>query len=200
MSVPFELQLIPTVTFAFVMLSWWVFAGVFLARKKPPKAPETKKDSASRWGIVLQGLSYGIVWGIPRGYFIPLVPMPRLLEIAAAVFTMAASVSSVWIIIDAVRTLGKQWSFQARLVEGHKLIVSGPYQRMRHPIYTGMFGILLATGLSVSRWYALAVAVLLFALGTAIRVRSEEKLLRETFGDDFEAYARYIPAVLPRLF
>jgi protein-S-isoprenylcysteine O-methyltransferase Ste14 len=35
-------------------------------------------------------------------------------------------------------------------------------------------------------------------VGTAIRIRSEEKLLREAFGEDFEAYQRYVPAVIPR--
>ena len=125
--------------------------------------------------------------------------MPQPVEILLAVATMAISAASVWITIAAVRTLGKQWSYQARLVEGHKLIVSGPYRFVRHPIYTGMFGKLLATGLAISHWIGLLPAVLVFAIGTAIRVRSEEKLLRDAFGEDFEAYTRYVPAILPRL-
>ena len=99
----------------------------------------------------------------------------------------------------AVRVLGKQWSFQARLVEGHKLVVAGPYSRVRHPIYTAMLGMLLATGIAFSQWPALVVALVLFAIGTLIRVRSEEALLRQEFGDDFEAYVRHVPALFPRL-
>lgn len=154
----------------------------------------------SKLGITLQGISYGLAWGLWRPPFSPIVPMPHAVEVALALATMALSAASVWIGIAAVRTLGKQWSYEARLVEGHKLIVSGPYRFVRHPIYTGMFGKLLATGLAVSHWIGLAGAVLVFAVGTAIRIRSEEKLLRNAFGDDFDAYRRYVPAILPRLF
>lgn len=192
-------QFWPAVTFGFVVLSWAVFSAAFVFRK-PPKLPEAKRDRASRPGIALQFLSYGLVWIFWRPVFTPIWPMPLCAQIVLALVTMAISTASVWIIIDAVRTLGKQWSSQARLVEGHKLIVSGPYRFVRHPIYTGMFGALLATALAVSHWMALVPAVLIFAIGTAIRIRSEEKLLRGAFGDDFAAYARYVPAVLPRLF
>ena len=48
----------------------------------------------------------------------------------------------------AVRTLGKQWAMRARLVEGHQLITVGPCAYIRNPIYTGMPGMLIATGLA----------------------------------------------------
>ncbi len=84
------------------------------------------------------------------------------------------------------------------LVEEHKLITEGPYRLVRNPIYTGMLGILIVTGLAISRWFAVVAALVLFGIGTVIRVRSEEKLLREAFGAEFDAYARRVPAVFPR--
>jgi protein-S-isoprenylcysteine O-methyltransferase Ste14 len=60
-----------------------------------------------------------------------------------------------------------------------------------------MFGMLVATGLAVTQWIPLLVAIVLFAVGTWIRVRSEERLLREAFGSEFEAYARKVPALIP---
>jgi protein-S-isoprenylcysteine O-methyltransferase Ste14 len=106
----------------------------------------------------------------------------------------------VWLIASAVSTLGKQWAFAARLVEGHKLITEGPYAFVRNPIYAGMLGMLVATGLAMEHWTALDVAVVLFAVGLVIRVRSEEKLLRAAFGKEFEDYAKRVPAVLPGIF
>jgi len=116
-----------------------------------------------------------------------------------AVLTMLLAVWSVWFCSAAIRTLGKQWSLAARVVEGHKLVTEGPYSIVRNPIYTGMFGMLLATGLAVSHWIGVAFAIVVFAIGTFIRVRSEERLLREMFGPEFEAYARKVPAVIPFL-
>jgi protein-S-isoprenylcysteine O-methyltransferase Ste14 len=63
-----------------------------------------------------------------------------------------------------------------------------------------MLGMLVATGLAMEHWVALDVAVVLFAVGLVIRVRSEENLLRAAFGKEFEEYAKRVPAVLPGIF
>ena len=200
MRMTVELNPLPQAVFLFVLACWFLFAGIFLLRKKPPKAPESKRDRASLAGIVMQGFGFGVVWSLRRQFFTPLVAMPRPLEIALAIVTVALPVASCWLVLAAVRTLGKQWAFVARVVEGHKLIVEGPYKIVRNPIYLGMFGMLVATGLAVTRWWVLLIAIVIFLIGTSIRVRSEEKLLRESFGEEFEAYARRVPALFPRSF
>ena len=88
----------------------------------------------------------------------------------------------------------------ARLVEGHTLIQDGPYRFVRNPIYTGMFGMLLATGLAAGRWIPLLVGIVLFTAGTYIRIRSEERLLRQAFGSEFEDYVRKVPALIPGIY
>jgi len=107
---------------------------------------------------------------------------------------------SVWLSASAVRTLGKQWTYVARTIEGHELITEGPYHLVRNPIYLGMFGMMVAFGLSLTLWPALLGAIVIFLIGTFVRIRSEEKLLRATFGEQFEDYARRVPAFLPGLY
>jgi protein-S-isoprenylcysteine O-methyltransferase Ste14 len=104
---------------------------------------------------------------------------------------------SAWMMLASKRALGRQWAYQARLVEGHRLVQRGPYALVRHPIYSALFGMALATGLVHSRWTALPPFVLIFAAGTAVRVRGEEGLLKEAFGREFEDYARRVPAFIP---
>jgi protein-S-isoprenylcysteine O-methyltransferase Ste14 len=198
--VPVVSNPIPEAVFFCVLLSWFAFMLVFFIWKKPPKAAETKRDSASSWGIFLQGCAFFVTWFITRQYFTPIVPMPKVVEFILAVFTIALAASSVWICGTAARTLGKQWTYVARVVEGHKLITEGPYRWVRNPIYTGMLGMLLATNLAVSRWWAAPIALALFLIGNQIRIRSEEKLLREAFGAEFDDYARRVPAIVPRFF
>jgi protein-S-isoprenylcysteine O-methyltransferase Ste14 len=194
------LEFLPTMVIALVMSAWFLFVLVFLLRKKPEAAPDRQRDRGSIPGVVLQGLSYGVVWSIHRHFFSPLVSSGRPVEIALAVVTVAIAFGSVAIVMTAVQALGKEWSVTARLVEGHKLATTGPYRFVRHPIYTGMFGLLVATGLSISHWIVLVAAIIVFFIGTVIRVRSEERLLRQEFGPEFEDYARRVPAMLPGVY
>ncbi len=197
-----HLEFWPTLAFGVVMASWFAFAVVFIVflRKKRPSPPESRRERTSIVGIALQGAGYAIVWSVHRQPFTPIAPLGNLLEITVSVVTIVLGIGSVWFISAAVRALGKQWSLAARVLEGHNLITTGPYNVVRNPIYTGMFGMLLATGLAISHWIGLVIAVMVFAIGTLVRVRSEEKLLREAFGVEFEAYARKVPAVVPLLF
>jgi len=193
-------QFLPTLVFAIVMLCWFAFVGIFLLRKKPPSPPDQKREPDSLFGVALQGVSFAIVWAVHRAMFTPFISHSESLALAASVLAMVAAVSSVWLIMAALKTLGKEWSLTARLIEGHQLATSGPYAYVRHPIYTGMLGMLVATGLAVSHWTALLGALIVFFVGTIIRVRREEKLLRGAFGEQFEAYARRVPAILPGLY
>ena len=183
--------------FAVVMLGWILFAAIFLLRKRPPQAQEQKRDRASMIGVAIQAVGYAIVWSMRRPWWTPLLTPNIFLEALLGLLTVALVVGSLWMVLTAVRTLGKQWSVAARLVEEHELIIEGPYKLVRHPIYTGMFGMLLATGLAITNWRWLLLAVLIFSIGTWIRVRVEEKLLRSQFGSAYENYARQVSAVLP---
>lgn len=192
-------ELVSLTVFSSVMVCWFVFAAAFLFRKKTLQAKEQKRERSFVVGIVLQAVGYAAIWTFRRPMFTPIAALSAFLETTVAVITVVLAVVSMWVLVSAVLTLGKQWSIAARIVEGHTLVAEGPYRLMRHPIYSGMFGMLLATGLAMSYWWAVAPGAVIFWLGTRLRVRSEEKLLLETFGKEYEDYARRVPALLPRL-
>lgn len=182
-----------------VIVCWLALCALFFLQKRKPRPPTAKRAPAARWGMALQGAAFFSVWLFQRWNWPLLYSVSRPLQDALSLAAIPMAITSSWLTVSAIRTLGKQWSFDARLAEGHRLIVAGPYSHMRHPIYTAMLGMMLATGLAVTYWPIVAAATLIFCLGTAIRVRAEERLLRDAFGEDFEAYARYVPAILPRL-
>ncbi|MGH9494368.1 MAG: methyltransferase family protein [Candidatus Sulfotelmatobacter sp.] len=189
-------------TLAGVILCWIFFAGIFLLRKSPPKARDAKRDKRAGIGIFLQMVGYFLVFfQPPHQPFLPLVAaLSGIKGILFAVFTVGIAAASGWLIESSVRTLGKQWAMRARLVEDHKLITAGPYAYIRNPIYTGMFGMLIATGLAAEHWIALIVAIFIFGAGLVIRVRVEEKLLRDQFGAEFDEYTKRVPAVIPGIY
>ena len=188
-----------TIVLVGVLVCWFIFAFTFVFRKRPPTASDRKRDPSSIPGVVLQALSYLVVWSIHRPLLTSFVSS-KTLSLLLGIIAVAAAIASVVLVIAAVKTLGKEWSITARVVTGHKLATSGPYNLVRHPIYTGMLGMLIATGVAVSYWQALAIATFIFLIGTIIRIRSEERLLRETFGTEFDAYSQRVPALIPGLF
>jgi protein-S-isoprenylcysteine O-methyltransferase Ste14 len=190
----------PTLVLVMVMVCWFVFALTFLLRKKPAATPDSKRDRSSIPGVLLQALSYAIIWTVRRPLASPFVSFSKTLALVLGIVAIVSAILSVFIVMAAVKTLGKEWSITARVVTDHKLATKGPYRFVRHPIYTGMLGMLIATGIAVSYWPALLVALVVFFLGTAIRIRSEERLLREAFGLEFETYARTVPAIVPGLY
>ena len=185
--------------FAFVLACWLLYAGAFLIRWRWGGSQGARQGPLVI-GIILSRNRLRHVWSQNRPAGAPLVdlglPFERLID-AVAILSAAGS---VWLTIASIRTLGRQWNLRAALVEGHALVTSGPYRIVRHPIYLAMLGMVVATGLSFSRWPAL-VAGLAFAVGgTAVRVRDEESLLRAEFGREFEEYCRAVPAFLPGIY
>ena len=187
----------PTIAFAGLMISWFAFVVVFMVWKKPPSPPDTKRERKSIIGIALQGCAYAIAWIIRRPWFTPFVPASTPVVIALSILTIALAAASVWLSASAINTLGKQWSLAARLIEGHKLVTEGPYNMVRNPIYTGMFGMLIVSSMAHGHWLGLIIASFVYYLGTVMRIKSEEKLLREQFGSEYDDYTREVPAFIP---
>lgn len=97
----------------------------------------------------------------------------------------------------SARVLGTNWSVVARMRTDHLLVRDGPFARMRHPIYFAMLLMLTALGIGLGHIWGLAAAIPVFVIGTSIRIREEEKLLRAQFGEDHARYVREVPAFFP---
>jgi protein-S-isoprenylcysteine O-methyltransferase Ste14 len=185
------------VSLAGVLACWLAFGLVFYFRRRHPRSKSAKRAPVTIGGTLLQALSYLVAWGIPRGEAALVPSLPPVFECLVGAVAIALGAGSVALASKSVKHLGKQWSIVARVRSDHRLVVDGPYAVVRHPIYTGMLGLLVATGIAVSRPWAILVALAPFAAGTWLRVRSEERLLRGKFGGDFEEYRAKVPAVVP---
>ena len=175
----------------------WPALGVGMALfRRRGSGPAARRDPLSLVGLVVQAVSFGLAFSIHR----PTHPDAPLWEGALRWLGVALAWGSAGVVIASVRTLGRQWSLQARVLEGHRLIVEGPYRHVRHPIYAAMLGLCVGTGLNLTSWGVLAAATVLYLVGTRLRTVSEERLLRETFGEEYACYAVEVPGLLPRPF
>jgi protein-S-isoprenylcysteine O-methyltransferase Ste14 len=95
--------------------------------------------------------------------------------------------------------LGRFWSNAITHKEDHRIIDTGPYGVVRHPIYTGQIIGLLASGLAIATWTAM-VGVLLISFGQWQKARLEERFLSVELGAEaYGAYSRRVPMIVPFL-
>lgn len=121
--------------------------------------------------------------------------LPDWLGIAGAILALAAT-GIVW---RAHADLGKNWSPSLEVTEGQKLVTSGIYRRLRHPIYTAMLLFTTAQALLLQNWIAGLGGLLTFLPIYLIRVPREERMMLDQFGDEYREYMRVTGRFFPRL-
>jgi protein-S-isoprenylcysteine O-methyltransferase Ste14 len=114
---------------------------------------------------------------------------------AGVLITAAGLAFSVWARVH----LGRNWSAEVQLKEGHRLIRGGPYALARHPIYTGVLGGFLGSAVAIGEWRGLAALALAF-VAFLLKSRREEAALRGRFGAEYDAYRGRVKALIPFVF
>jgi len=94
--------------------------------------------------------------------------------------------------------LGLNWSPTLEIREKHELITRGIYGVIRHPMYASQWLLVFAQPLLLQNWIAGFLNLLVFIPFYLLRVKAEEQLMVETFGNQYQAYMQKVGAVLPR--
>jgi len=129
---------------------------------------------------------------------VDLSPWPRaaLLLIGSLLFF-----GGLMLYLMGMRSLGEMFApstgFGVRLQAAHRLVTTGPYAYVRHPMYLGVIATALGTFFLYRTWASLLFAAAMF--GLIVRARREERMLAEEFPDEWAVYASRVPAWLPRL-
>jgi protein-S-isoprenylcysteine O-methyltransferase Ste14 len=95
--------------------------------------------------------------------------------------------------------LGRHWSNQIEIIQGHQLVRAWPYTWARHPLYGSL--VIFGVGMGVLTRNPLVVVATLVLFLPAVRKRAgnEELLLTRALGDEYRAYQDQVPMLLPRL-
>lgn len=109
-----------------------------------------------------------------------------------SVLVIASAALMVW----ARLALGTMWAGRPMIQQEHELRTGGPYRVVRHPIYTGILGVV--TGLMLMAGFGASMVAFVFVLGWLLwRVRVEDRILIDTFGDRYRIYQREVGALIP---
>jgi protein-S-isoprenylcysteine O-methyltransferase len=97
----------------------------------------------------------------------------------------------------SVRTLDRHFTWHVTIVDGHRLVTSGPYRRFRHPSYVGAWLAYVAFPLAIGSWCSALLAAPLLASAFRGRIRLEEARLEAHFGDEWRAFAARVGPTWP---
>ncbi|MBI1358936.1 MAG: isoprenylcysteine carboxylmethyltransferase family protein [Alphaproteobacteria bacterium] len=164
-------------------------------RSAREKSAVAQRDNKSVFGIALQGVGVWLTWAGPFRFSWPATPTIWI----AAVLPALVAFLSVGLFIWSQRTMGLNWSLVARTRGDHSLVQSGPFAVMRNPIYVALFGMMVATAISLGHTLNLVVSIPIYITGTMMRVMIEEKLLRATFGTAYDVYTRRVKRFIPAI-
>ena len=179
-----------------ISFCWISFAVIWLLAALATKKTVYRESSTQRLRYIIPLLLGGFLLAKGHRLFDPLnhrvIPRVDALAWTGAVLSVAGLLFCVW----ARFTLGRNWSGVVTLKGGHELITSGPYALVRHPIYTGLLTMFVATVI-VRGHVAGIIAIPFVFVSFWVKLRYEEKLMSEKFQNEYATYQRRVKRVIP---
>src|SRR6266853_5401877 len=131
------------------------------------------------------------------GFFVPLIwvasPAFSFAEYPLGAGPLVGGVMclviGLWLFYRSHADLGTNWSITLEVREQHRLITQGVYRRIRHPMYLALALYSIGQALVIPNLVAGPSNLIAFAILLALRVRAEERMMVEEFGDEYAAYS-----------
>jgi len=183
------------------ILEWmWIAFGVYwlIAARRVKAARTTESPIYRVFRLLVLVITFTLLFakwtavGFLGRHFFPQTQLLAYIGFASALAGMAIA---VW----ARMSLGHYWSDKIVLKVDHQLVRSGPYARMRHPIYSGVLLGVAGSALLVDEWRGV-LAFLVLLTNYTVKANREDAILAEAFAEDFEEHKKCAGFLLPRLF
>lgn len=184
-------RLTPALILWITFFGYWTIASTNSARS----ASSESKASTYLHQITLNAAMLLLFIPVPglAGWFLP--RRFHFLVAVGAIIQAGCVALGIW----ARWHLGRNWSAEVRIGEGHELVRTGPYRLLRHPIYTAMLGMFLGTAIASSQYHAL-LGLGLLVIAYVRKTRLEENILSNAFGAEWDTYRKETWAWIPGVY
>lgn len=180
------------------MVAWWVIRRPFERKTRRNALRRDAMDARERALLAISFTGLGIIpfayilTGFPAALDQPFSPWRATLGVLVFLASLA-------LFRATHKALGRNWSVTLSVREEHALVTRGVYRLVRHPMYTAFWLWAIAQALTLQNWVAGPAGIIGFGTLYLLRVGREEALMRETFGEEWEAYAARTPRLIPFL-
>ena len=181
-----------TIAFSASFWCWLLFEVWVFARDRGRQ--KTRGRGSALWFVLLIGAGITLAFNLPA-----LAPGFGIRSHFAVYFVIGLVLmwAGVGLRFWAVQTLGRMFSTQLLIQERHELIMTGPYKYLRNPSYTAALITFIGFGLAAGNWLSAAALLLMGLVAYVLRIRTEEKMLGEAFGQTYEDYKKRAWALIP---
>jgi protein-S-isoprenylcysteine O-methyltransferase Ste14 len=182
-----------------LVVAWYVLRIPFERRSRRTKVSRDSKDLPERLRLAVSATGLGILpfiyvaTGWPRSASYRPEPTLFLLGILAAVGALV-------LFRLTHKALGRMWSVSLQLREGHRLVTTGIYGTLRHPMYSAFWLMALAQALLLPNWVAGLSGLVGFGLLFALRIGPEERMMEQAFGDEYRSYRGRTWRIIPYIY
>jgi protein-S-isoprenylcysteine O-methyltransferase Ste14 len=176
-----------------IIIVYWVRGIQFW---RPRAKGDMLKEEHGDWSFWI--ITIGMIAAFylpPFEYLFAPAVLPRTvwMQIAGLVIILIGAILFVW----ARRVLGHFYSGHVSVIEGQPLVQHGPYRIIRHPAYMGYLLISLGISLGFSSLGGFAAVIFILLPSVVYRLRVEDRLLAEYFGEAFKVYAKKAKRLIP---
>jgi protein-S-isoprenylcysteine O-methyltransferase Ste14 len=178
------------------LVGWYIIRHPFERRAKKIGIRKTLFDrrESSLLALALLGLL-----AIPAVYVLTGFPaaLDRPFSAWIAWAGIVPDVAALWLFRRSHADLGRNWSISLELRDEHALVKSGVYRFIRHPMYTSFFLLGVAQALLLPNWLAGLAGIAGAGVLFVFRVGREERMMLESFGEEYRAYMAHTKRLVP---
>ncbi|NOY36866.1 MAG: isoprenylcysteine carboxylmethyltransferase family protein [Chlorobi bacterium] len=161
------------------------------SKKKRIKARNDKRSLILFWVV--------IPLSITAGFYLANYHEWSLVHLIIACCGLMVFLSGFIIRWFSIIQLNKQFTVDVVIRDDHKLNTKGLYTYIRHPSYLGLLLIILGLSLAMNSFFSLLVVVIPILLVLLYRIRIEEEILMNEFGDQYKTYMKNTSRIIPWL-
>jgi protein-S-isoprenylcysteine O-methyltransferase Ste14 len=181
------------------VVGWYIIRHPFARRSKKLAVRRSLMDRRewmlliiATFGLFVIPILYitaGLASALDR-QFVPALAWMGVLVLGAA----------LWLFRRSHVDLGRNWSISLKLRETHKVVKSGVYRLIRHPMYASFFLLGLGQFLLLPNWLAGCAGLIVVAIFYGFRVRREEQMMLQQFGGEYGSYQLGTKRIIPWLY
>lgn len=194
-----ELSSVGEIVWVLGVVAWYVIRYPFERRAKRSRVVSDRRSPSDIAGLAAALLGLAILPG-----FYVATGIPEMADYPASAWAVALGsiifATALWVFRRSHKELGRNWSITLEIRERHKLVRTGPYAVIRHPMYTSFMLMGLGQAFLLSNWVAGAAGLIGFAVLFFLRVDKEERMMLENFGPEYRAYMERTKRIIPYLY